>query len=214
MMTTTISARTWGHDQPPWTEIVVRIELATPAARHVLSARRGLRGLRERTRERQRLAEHDRRAGQLAELHHLQTLIAEARSVIHAGWTQNNWFAYRPGHSDQRTSTADDTNRNNGTPVAGACLVGAIVLAGGGPATAGTQPVQRALDLTWHTLYRGPEEPVRWCPAPSVRAAQIRDLTRWNDHSERTADEVAALLRTAERAATTHIAQLRAEVSV
>jgi hypothetical protein len=22
---------------------------------------------------------------------------------------------------------------------------------------------------------------VRWCPAPSIRMAHVRDLTRWND---------------------------------
>ena len=75
-----------------------------------------------------------------------------------------------------------------------ACLVGAIVQAGGGAAAVRSQPVQRALDLTWHALHGDPREPVRWCPAPPVRAGHVRDLVRWNDHPSRTRHEVGALL--------------------
>ena len=73
-----------------------------------------------------------------------------------------------------------------------------IVHAAGGPSTVHTQLVQRTLDLTWHALYEDAHEPVRWCPAPPVRAAHVRDLTRWNDHPRRTADEVVGLLHTAQ----------------
>jgi hypothetical protein len=54
--------------------------------------------------------------------------------------------------------------------------------------------VQRTLDLTWHALNEGPRQPVRWCPAPPIRAAHLRDLTRWNDHHQRTSQHVSALL--------------------
>jgi hypothetical protein len=70
-------------------------------------------------------------------------------------------------------------------------LVGAVVQAAGGVAHARTQPVHRALDLTWAALYN---EPVRWCPAPATRLSHVRDLTRWNDRDGRTATEVSGLL--------------------
>jgi hypothetical protein len=41
-----------------------------------------------------------------------------------------------------------------GHPVVGACLVGAIIHAGGGLPQLRTQVVQRAMDLTWHTLFK------------------------------------------------------------
>jgi hypothetical protein len=61
--------------------------------------------------------------------------------------------------------------------------------------------VQRTLDLTWHALYEGEGRPVRWCPAPAIRAAHVRDLTRWNDDVERNSGQVTALLHSAVRIA-------------
>lgn len=79
--------------------------------------------------------------------------------------------------------------------------MGAVVRAGGGLGAVRTQPVQRALDLLWHALRGEPDRPVRWCPAPPVRAQHVRELTRWNDAPGRTAAEVTALLAAADRIA-------------
>jgi hypothetical protein len=81
-----------------------------------------------------------------------------------------------------------------GRQVVAVCLVGAVIQAAGGVAHAGSQPVRRALDVTWAALYL---DPVRWCPAPAVRLAHVRDLTRWNDRAGRTAAEVSGLLAVA-----------------
>jgi hypothetical protein len=97
-----------------------------------------------------------------------------------------------------------------GARVSGACLVGAIVHAGGGPAAVHNQLVQRTLDLTWHTLYQNPHEPVRWCPAPATRMAHVRDLTRWNDRPERSSAQVTHLLHRAIGTAEAQTALLRA----
>jgi hypothetical protein len=70
--------------------------------------------------------------------------------------------------------------------------------------------VQRALDLTWHALHGDPAAPVRWCPSPNERAAHVRDLTRWNDATGRTAADVTALLDSAEQKATREIRRYRA----
>jgi hypothetical protein len=61
--------------------------------------------------------------------------------------------------------------------------------------------VQRALDLTWHTLFKTPPELVRRTPAPEVRTQHVQDLTRWNDHPIRTAGQTEELLRRSATAA-------------
>ena len=127
--------------------------------------------------------------------------IAAARALVRGGWVQNGFFAHRTERDELRVTTGWNPYRNNGRPVAGACLVGAITHAGGGLAAVDSQPVQRAFDLTWHTLFGDPDGPVRYCPAPDVRVAHLRDLIRWNDDAHRTGAEVEALLRAVERAA-------------
>ncbi|MDQ3104139.1 MAG: hypothetical protein M3Q87_02765 [Actinomycetota bacterium] len=126
-----------------------------------------------------------------------------------SGWVQHGWFTVDDTHRKPRMVTAYNMHAVSSAPLFGACLVGAVVYAAGGPPAARTQLVQRTLDLTWHALYNDEHEPVRWCPAPGVRTAHLRDLTRWNDHDGRTAAQVEALLRAAVGAANTETARLR-----
>lgn len=156
--------------------------------------------------ERRRLAELDRRGAHLAQLHQISAIVTEAATLVSAGWVQHAWFAVRDEDSRERLVGPLNVAALAGRPVVGVCLAGAIVQAGGGLAAARTQPVQRALDLTWHTLYDSANRPVRWCPAPAARAMNLRDLTRWNDCPQRTAPEVSALLAATARAA---VAQTR-----
>jgi hypothetical protein len=164
---------------------------------------------RERRRERQRLARQDRLAAHLAELHRIRDLLGDARAVIASGWVQQGWFTYRDPQGHQRTINAGNLRSIGDRPITGACLVGAIVHAGGGLSAVRSQPVQRALDLTWHTLYGDDREPIRWCPAPPIRSAQVRDLTRWNDEPGRTSDDVVSLLDATERAAGAELERAR-----
>ena len=154
-------------------------------------------GWRARRRSRRKLAEQDRLGARLAELVQIRDLAAAAREVVAAGWVRNAWYV-RP---DARRVDLAQARRMGKVPVDQACLVGAILHAGGGVASADTQLVQRTFDLTWHTLHRSATEPVRWCPAPPVRAQHLRDLVRWNDRAGRTGPEVEALLRSVEQAA-------------
>ncbi len=144
--------------------------------------------------ERRRLAARDRATAHLAELHHIRAMVGAASELIGSGWVRHGWYAYQDG--PQR-------------PVTGACLVGAIVHAGGGVPAARSQPVQRALDLTWHALFVGEREPVRWCPGPQVRLAHLRDLTRWNDAPGRARPEVTALLHAARHLADAEVGRAR-----
>jgi hypothetical protein len=175
-------------------DLAVRRKLAlrSRSRREVRLARRG---------ERRRLARDDQVAARLAELQLIRGVLEDAVTVVSAGWVQHGWFAVTDDQGRRRTVTAHNLDVATGIPVSAACLVGSIVHAGGGPHQARSQLVQRTLDLTWHALYQGSQQPVRWCPAPAIRAAHVRDLTRWNDDVDRTAGQVTALLQTAIRTA-------------
>lgn len=163
-----------------------------------------------RRRQRERLAARDRAGARLAELHHLAALLLDARDVVLSGWLQDSWFSYLDQAGRVQTVTLPTLRAPAGRPVTGACLVGAVVQAGGGWSAAPSQPVQRALDLTWHTLYGVGPLPSGWCPAPTVRAAHVRQLTRWNDSPRRTQTDVADLLSATSDAAGAESVRVRA----
>ena len=159
-------------------------------------------------RARRRQQKQERR--RLAELHAIRALLEQAVQVVSSGWVQGAWFSVdTPGGT--RPVTAYDLYLVEERPVVGACLVGAVVHAAGGPATVRSQLVQRTLDLTWHALSESEREPVRWCPSPAVRTAHVRDLTRWNDQPQRTAGQVSSLLQSAVHLADAQIETRRAE---
>jgi len=157
-------------------------------------------GRRERRSERRRLRRQDALSRRLAELHAVRALLEHAADVVGAGWIQDAWFAVGTAEGT-RAVTAYDLPWASRRPVTGACLVGAVVQAAGGPATVRSQLVQRTLDLLWHALHEDPERPVRWCPGPRVRMMQVLELTRWNDTPGRTQGEVVGLLASAQRTA-------------
>ncbi|HST48072.1 DUF6197 family protein [Jatrophihabitans sp.] len=157
------------------------------------------RGLTDRI-ARRRLADTERRTALRAELHYLQTVLADAATVVEAGWIQHGWFAYRDEQGRQHLLGPHDLHRLAGRQPTGACLVGAVVQAGGGVPAARSQPVHRALDLTWQALV-GSTEPAGYCPAPAVRIGRVRELTAWNDRPHRTAGDVTELLAAAGRLA-------------
>ena len=158
------------------------------------------RSFTRRLAERRRLARHDRVPAQLAELQAARALFAGAATVVEAAWIQHGWFGYRDEQGRERLVGPHNLHEITGRQLTGACLVGAIVQAGGGLPAARTGPVHRALDLSWQALF-SVAEPVGYCPSPALRIARVRDLTRWNDQPSRTAAEVTALLGAAEQVA-------------
>jgi hypothetical protein len=165
----------------------------------------------ERRAERHRLARQDGLAARLGELHHIRALLEDAVVLLDVGWVQHAWFAVIDDQGGRRRLAAHEVHLVEERPVSGACLVGGIVHAGGGPQAVRSQLVQRTLELTWHTLYEGERQSVRWCPSPAVRGAHVRDLTRWNDHPQRTRQDVAGLLHSAVALTDTQIERCRAE---
>jgi hypothetical protein len=159
------------------------------------------------------LRERDVASARLAELHNLADILNQAADLISAGWLQHSWFAYQDDSGRTRTVTAYNVNEMADRPVVGACLIGAIVEAGGGLSNVRTQPVQRAIDLTWYTLFNIAPAPNHWTPAPEVRTQHVRDLTRWNDQPRRTAPQAEALLRRSAAAAVSEAANISSRVS-
>jgi hypothetical protein len=162
--------------------------------------RRTHRGRRQRRAELRRLKRQDALSARLAELHAIHALLGKAAEVVSGGWVQGAWFTVATDGGD-RSITAYDLRLAQDRRVTGACLVGAVVEAAGGPATVRSQLVQRTLDLVWHALGEDPARPVRWCPGPRIRMMGVLELTHWNDAPGRTQAEVVDLLRTAGRTA-------------
>jgi hypothetical protein len=168
---------------------------------------------RERRAARRRLRRVDALSAQLAELHAIRILLEEAIEIVLGGWVQGAWFAVDMGDRT-RGVTGPEMRLTKDHPVTGACLVGAVVQAGGGPAAVRSQPVQRALDLVWHSLREDAGQPVRWCPGLPVRGMHVLDLTHWNDAPDRTRGDVAELLRSSVATADAQRERCRSEQAV
>ena len=167
-------------------------------------------GRRERRAERRRLKQQDALSAQLAELHAIRELLDRATEVIGRGWVQGAWFTVATAEGT-RAVTAYDLPVLGHRPVTGACLVGSVVEAAGGPAMVRSQLVQRTLDLVWHTLREDPQRPVRWCPGPRMRMLGLLELTSWNDAPGRCQAQVVELLRAGQRTADIQTTMCRAE---
>ena len=71
-------------------------------------------------------------SAQLAQLHAIRALLEQAAVVAGHGWVQGSWFSVATARGERRV-TAYDLHRAVDEPVIGACLVGAVVHAAGGP---------------------------------------------------------------------------------
>ena len=70
----------------------------------------------------------------LAELTQIRDLVAAARDVVAAGWVKDAWFISRDAQGKPRSVDFMAAKRMGQVPVDRACLVGAILHAGGGVA--------------------------------------------------------------------------------
>jgi hypothetical protein len=191
-------------------ELRVQHDVATDASPVPLRPeRRGLRGLLDRFADHRAAVRARRLDDRLRELGELVHLLSDARGIVERGWIQHAWFAYLDEHGRVRKASSAAAMDVQGRPLVGACLVGAVVSAAGGPHAVHAPRVQHSLDVVWHALARDEGEPVLWCPAPDIRMGRVRDLTSWNDAPARTAADVAGLLLTAERVAVQESSRLQ-----
>lgn len=143
--------------------------------------------------ERRRLALEDRRAALLATLAHVREVLVAADGVVASGWVQGALYVSRDASGRERACCVATAAVRPET-VTRSCLVGAVVLAAGGPEAASAQPARRSIEALWHALARGESDPVDWCPPAVVHGGRVRDLARWNDDPRTSRDDVRALL--------------------
>lgn len=155
---------------------------------------------RERRAQRHRLKRLDTLASRMGELYAIHDLLERSEGVVRRGWIQGAWFSVDTPSGDRAVS-GFNLRLVRDHAVTGACLVGAIVHAAGGPRVVRSQLVQRTLDITWYALREDGVIPGGWCPSPVVRQMRLQDLTRWNDEEERTATEILGLLARAQELA-------------
>jgi hypothetical protein len=164
-----------------------------------------------------RLRAHVRSSGQRARSARLRRLseawavLADARTVVEDGWLQEAWYGTRrlPGKP-----SADPVRAQ----APAACLVGAVVHAARHHYPEGDHvDAAPALDALWDAWQesRGLDGSGVFgrAASPAVRAARVRDLTRWNDHPGRTHGEVLGLLDLAIGRAMEHAARIPAGAS-
>lgn len=114
---------------------------------------------RERRAERRRLKHLDALSSQLADLHAIGELLGQAADVVSSGWVQGAWFTVDTS-GGPRSLTAYDVGLADELPVVGACLVGAVVHAAGGPTTVRSSSCSEASS-----------SPGRCCTTPECRCA-------------------------------------------
>jgi len=127
----------------------------------------------------------------LAQLDRQLAVLEEARAELEAGWVQGGWWAVSSADGSLRLVTGAAAAGGTPAHVDGACLVGALVRAGGPDAG-------RAVDAVYDALWASRGQPdlpgPRPVPSPDVRLARVRTLTRWNDQAHRTQAEVLGLV--------------------
>src|SRR3954447_16911971 len=145
-------------------------------------------------------------AARLRQLDEVLEVLATARSVVEDGWVQDAWFAVRPASQPAPAPPAVRVSSSLSYParddLAGACLVGAVVhavrLRHPGDARAEVDGVGPAIDVLWDAWQESRGLGSRGVAArvapPAVRAARVRDLTRWNDQRGRRRGDVLDLL--------------------
>lgn len=123
-------------------------------------------------------------------------ILVGAKALIGRGWLQGGWYVLEAPDGQRRFVGAGSLTPRSYGAVVRACLVGAVVEAGRWHSpergTAGS-----AIDALWRTLMETEGRrlvPERLVPSPVVRGFQVRDLTRWNDHWNRTQEDVVRLL--------------------
>jgi hypothetical protein len=129
---------------------------------------------------------------------HERTLavLVGAKALIGRGWLQGGWYVLEAPDGRRRFVGPGSLTRRSFGAVVQACLVGAVVEAArwhsAERGTAGP-----AIDALWRALVEaggGRLDSDRGVPSPAARGLEVRDLARWNDHQDRTRDEVLRLL--------------------
>ena len=127
-------------------------------------------------------------------LERLLALLDAARDELTAGWVQDGWWSVPRADGRQALVSGLAAGVSGPEPVSAVCLVGALVRAASaqGPDVEVGLAITAVYDALWES--RG-QPPGPWVvPSPQARLAQVQVLTRWNDATGRTGEEVLAVL--------------------
>lgn len=128
--------------------------------------------------------------------------LGTAARMLDQGWVQGVWFHVQGRGCRTLPVGPLELGLLEGRRITGACLVGAVVEATGGPREARSDITSRSLDLLWDALQdrhgRLGARAAERAASPTVRAGRVRELTRWNDTPGRTRSEVLDLLGVAQ----------------
>ena len=132
----------------------------------------------------------------LDQLNRQLAVLEGARAELEVGWVQGGWWSVTSADGNQRlVSGFAAAGGDRPDHVDGSCLVGALARVGS------LSDVGRAVDAVYDALWASRDQPgaprhgvLPPVPAPEVRLARVRMLTRWNDRAERTQEEVLALV--------------------
>jgi hypothetical protein len=137
----------------------------------------------------QRTCDKDREERTLA-------VLVGAKALIERGWIQGGWCVLEAPDGRRRFVGSEALTRRSFGTVVQACLVAGVVEAAtrlsAEPMTAGP-----ALDALWRALLTAEGrqlDPAGRVPSPTARGVQVGELTRWNDHQDRTREDVVGLV--------------------
>jgi hypothetical protein len=124
------------------------------------------------------------------------TVLTGARSVLARGWVQRCWYVLEGADGRRHFVVPGSLAPRSTGLVIQACLVGAVVEAGRSHAR-DSDAVGPAIDALWCAARKAEgkrPDPARGVPSRASRRMQVRELTRWNDHRDRTQDDVLDLV--------------------
>jgi hypothetical protein len=127
---------------------------------------------------------------------HTAEVLVDARVLVDRGWLQGAWYVLESPNGRRHVVLPGSFMPRREATVVGSCLVGAVIEAA---RTLGRErdAVGPTIDALWEALLKAegrPSDDDRRTPSLWTRRVRVRELTRWNDHHDRTQDDVLRLL--------------------
>ena len=130
----------------------------------------------------------------LDQLNRQLAVLEGARAELEVGWVQGGWWSVTSADGNQRLVTGYAAGRQPGSRRR---ELPRRRLGPGRPLDVG-RAVDAVYDALWASRGQAPGAPrdggLPPVPAPEVRLARVRMLTRWNDRAGRTQEEVLAVV--------------------
>jgi hypothetical protein len=127
---------------------------------------------------------------------HTADVLVAARALVDRGWVQGAWYVLESPNGRRHVVLPGSFMPRREATVVGSCLVGAVIEAARARGRE-RDAVGPAIDALWEALLHAegrPSDDDRPTRSAWTRRVRVRELTRWNDHQDRTQDDVLRLL--------------------